>query len=68
MSDTPRWRVIVRYFTDAGEIDVEYHMEELDELGELIERGPNWYTIKGIVITHIRKPEETMTIERSLAE
>lgn len=63
-----RWRVIIRYYSDVGEIDVEHALEELDDLGELIERGPNWYCLKGIVITHVRRPEETMTIERSLAE
>ncbi len=62
-----RWRVICRYYTDAGEIDVEHWVEELDDVAELIERGPNWYALKGIVITHNRRPEETMTIESAMA-
>jgi hypothetical protein len=37
-----RWIVVATYKSDHGDIDVDWHMEELDELAEFIERGPDW--------------------------
>jgi hypothetical protein len=63
-----RWHVIIRYHSDHGFRDIERDIEELDELHDLVEGGPSWYAIKGIVITHNRKPSETRTLERAMLE
>lgn len=42
-----RWHVIVNF----GHGQHFYDIEELDELAEIIERGPDWNLIKDITIT-----------------
>lgn len=43
---------------------VRHHIEELDELHDLIERGPDWHCIKDIRVTLLRKDgEQPMTLE-----
>ncbi len=64
----PRWHVIIRYHTDSGFRDIQREIEELEDLQEIVEAGPNWYAIKGIVITHIRRVAETRTVEQAAAE
>jgi hypothetical protein len=49
----PRWHVTVQYRMAAGPLDVEHDIEELVELHDLIEQGPNWDTILRIEITRI---------------
>ncbi len=63
-----RWAATVWYRTDAGLIDVEHEFEELSDLHNLIERGPNFYAIDRIEIRHRNNPSPTLTIEQSLAE
>lgn len=46
-----RWRAVVTYFSEDGNVDVEHFIEELADIHDVIERGPNWYAIKDIVIT-----------------
>jgi hypothetical protein len=41
----PRWIATVIYRTNAGTVDVEFPIDELDELPGIIERGPHWKTI-----------------------
>ncbi len=63
-----RWTAIVYYRTDAGLIDVEHQIEELDMLHMLIERGPDFYAIDRIEIRHTSNPTPDLTIEASLAQ
>jgi hypothetical protein len=42
-----RWVAIVAYRAEGGPIEVDHHLEELQDL---IERGPNWNTIETIVV------------------
>ena len=37
-----RWIVTLTYRTDDGPLDIEHHVEELDEIADLVERGPDW--------------------------
>ncbi len=61
-----RWPVIIYYHTDAGLIDIEFQIDELDALQGVIERGPSWYALDRI---EIRLTDPTCkTIEASLAE
>jgi hypothetical protein len=60
----PRWRATITYSADAGPIDVEHDLEELKELHDLVERGPDWNTILCIKIELARR-SYFATIERA---
>jgi hypothetical protein len=60
-----RWTAVVWYRTDAGLIDVEHQIEELDMLHDLVESGPDFHTIDRIEIRHTENPCPTETIESS---
>jgi hypothetical protein len=45
-----RWLAIVKYRTNAGVNEVDHQFEELFELHDLIERGPDWNCVEGIHI------------------
>ena len=40
-----RWIVEIDFRTEHGVVTVDYLIEELHELDELVERGPDWNTI-----------------------
>jgi hypothetical protein len=52
MSDKDfRWIATASYrSSELGPMEVEYHLEELEALSGLIERGPDWNTIEQIVV------------------
>ena len=55
-----RWQMSVTYRGgDAGPIVVEYDIEELFEIHDLIERGPDWNTVMNVNIKLNRKSDET---------
>ena len=55
-----RWQMNVTYQGgDAGPIVVEYDIEELFEIHDLIERGPDWNTVMNVNIKVNRKSDET---------
>jgi hypothetical protein len=58
-----RWLVKIYYRTDSGLIDIEHQIEELEELQQIVERGPNWFALDHI---EIRYPHSagTETIEQ----
>ncbi|MEJ8309785.1 hypothetical protein [Agrobacterium larrymoorei] len=60
-----RWKAVAEYRSDAGVVDVEYAVEELDELHDLIERGPDWNTLIKITVTFTRPVCELLTIEEA---
>lgn len=63
---TARWKAVIWYQTDSGEpLDVEHGIEELEELHDIVERGPDWNTILYITVTLDRKSDEGLTIERA---
>ena len=48
MSDEPehfRWIVTITYRVATGTTEVEHHVEELDDIAEIIERGPDWNSV-----------------------
>ena len=49
-----RWAAVVSYHTEAGPVDVAHEIEELEEIQDLVERGPDWATIIDIRITLAR--------------
>lgn len=61
---SPRWAATVHYRADAGLIDVIHDLDEIEDLHELVERGPHWDTIEQIVIVRaVAGPPLTLTIE-----
>jgi hypothetical protein len=59
-----RWRAMVYYRTNNGVVSVQHDIEELGEIEELIERGPNWYTIERIEIV-LSDDTDPLTIEEA---
>jgi len=60
-----RWKAVAEYRSRAGIVDVEYAVEELEELHDLIERGPDWNTLIKITVTFNRPVCELLTIEEA---
>jgi hypothetical protein len=66
-TDDLRWIVTAVYRGDLGLIDIEFHIEELNELHDLIERGPDWNCIERISIAlNPNRRAYDDTIEESL--
>ncbi len=63
-----RWKAVVTYFSESGDVDVEHFLEELADIHEVVERGPNWYAIKDIVITLNVSEAERITLEHEDAD
>jgi hypothetical protein len=61
-----RWLATVKYRTNAGITEVDHHFEELFELHDLIEFGPDWKCIEGIHIQlNPRRKAYDDTVEQS---
>lgn len=45
-----RWRAVAWYRTDAGLLDVEHHLDEIEELAEIVERGPSFGAFEKVEI------------------
>jgi hypothetical protein len=45
-----RWLVQVDYATDNGIATVDHHIEEIAELHQIIEQGPDWNAVQNIRI------------------
>ena len=50
MDEHFRWIAVVSYRSQNGLIEVDHHFEEISELDEIVERGPDWNTIDSITI------------------
>lgn len=40
-----RWKVTLIYRSECGPVDVTHEVEELSEIEDLVERGPDWNTL-----------------------
>ncbi len=66
MTDAPNWSAVVTYRTDAGPMVIARTMAELDELYDVIERGPHFDTVMDIHITRINHcTSPTLTVEQA---
>jgi len=54
--DKKRWQVEIIYASNDGDEPVWHAVDEIEELQEIVERGPNFYAIKQIVI----KPDASL--------
>lgn len=59
-----RWHAVAVYQTPHGVIDVEYDFDELVELHNLIERGPDCGSLVGVTVTYVGylRPDMTLTL------
>jgi hypothetical protein len=60
----PRWSVTVQFRTDDGPVEAHYAIEELSELHNLIELGPDWNTIEKIEVT-LARTTGRLTLEQA---
>lgn len=61
-----RWRATIHYRTDIGIVDTEHDIEELEDLQEIVERGPHWDTVAMIKIERINHSTSVdLTVEQS---
>jgi hypothetical protein len=60
-----RWHAVAVYQTDAGVVDVEHDFDELVELHNLIERGPDCRSLLGVTVTYVGylRPDMSIPIE-----
>jgi hypothetical protein len=58
----PRWLATVFYRSSSGLVPVDHDVEELHDLHDLVERGPDWNTIEKIEIrlSRVRYPDDTI--------
>lgn len=63
-----RWKAVIEYRTDNGIVDVEHNFEEVEELHDIIERGPNWNCMERCIITLNRVLTPGLTVENQYAE
>lgn len=63
--DTARWKAVLEYRTEHGIVDIEHGLEELDELQDIVERGPDWNSLVKITIILDRVTEPELTVEGS---
>lgn len=46
-----RWRAVIEYKHHTGPISIEHFFEEIAELHNIIERGPEWKTLVRCTVT-----------------
>ena len=60
-----RWKAVATYRTNNGPVDVEHFFEELEDLHDLIEAGPDWNTLVDIRVTLVRTLYDGLTVEEA---
>ena len=60
-----RWHATIYYRSETGGVDVEHDFEELEDLHDIVERGPDWHTIDKVVVTLARPACAPMTLEEA---
>jgi hypothetical protein len=63
----PRWIATATYRGEHAPTVVEHHVEELSEVQDLIERGPDWNALVhvNIVLNPLRLTYQDLTVERA---
>lgn len=62
-----RWHATIFYRTDAGILDVEHDLEELEDIHDRVEAGPHWDTVDRIIIVRGEKLIADLTVEKAAA-
>lgn len=61
-----RWSATVYYRTENGILDVIHELEEIADLHQRIENGPDWNTIQKIEIIRVGNPMPNLTVEEAM--
>ncbi|TPK15190.1 hypothetical protein FJ872_19535 [Mesorhizobium sp. B2-5-9] len=66
-SIAPRWRAEIVYRSDLGPLELIHVFEEIEDLADLIERGPDWRCMISceIALNRSSKEFETLTVEQA---
>lgn len=72
-NDPPRWIANITFRTEAGPVTDTQFFEEMEELHNIIEEGPNFYAIESVTLTinplrRIRHYSDTPTLEQCAKE
>lgn len=62
MRNEPRWKAVITYRTDRGPVSITYNVEEISELHDIVEGGPDWNVIEDIAVTLRRVTKPGLTI------
>lgn len=65
MYNNIRWRATVYYRTEHGLTDVTHDLSEIEELHDVVERGPHWDTIAEIRVERAGTVEGEITVEEA---
>lgn len=60
-----RWNAVIHYRSEVGVVDVPHEIEELAELQDLVEHGPDWNTIADITIKLVDPDPVGLTVEEA---
>lgn len=63
MTEQKRWLMSIIYRTDNGPVVVDYEIEELDEIADIVERGPDWNAILDISVQLMNVREEGLSLQ-----
>lgn len=63
MSDGIKWKAVIVYRTDSGPVDIEHDLSEIEELDDIIERGPHFDTLIECKITRVNPHYASLTVE-----
>jgi hypothetical protein len=63
-----RWLATITYRTDNGLVAVDHAIEEIEDLHDIVERGPNFYAIEEIRIVIANNIEPGLTVEIAEAQ
>jgi hypothetical protein len=63
---TRKWVATVCYNSKLGNLDVDYHLNDLADLQVLIEQGPGYEAVNYIHVEQIAKPVVVPTMEELL--
>ena len=61
-----RWTAVAEYRTEHGVVDVHHDIDEIDELQDILERGPHWGALVKCTITYAWS-DEPLTVEKAEA-
>ncbi len=62
----PRWRAIISYRSERSTLNEEYFLEEIEDLHDVVERGPHFDTVLKIEVFRVLHSEdELLTIEEA---
>lgn len=61
----PRWTATIYYRSEGGIVDVMHDIDELEDLQELVERGPHFGTIDRIDVRYVHAGKLVLTLEEA---